>query len=178
MPDYDDHDDTQELPSKSELKRRMTALQELGEALAALGDKQLARIPIEDDELLKAIHEVRNIRSNSARRRHMQYIGKLMRKADPAPIREALSALGADDRRAKRIFRDAELWRERLQNDGDAALAAFCESIGRECPAVADELAAWRRSAGDRERKTASRRLFRAIHQEIAGNVQRAARSI
>jgi ribosome-associated protein len=54
-------------PSKSEIKRRMLALQELGEALVALNDKQLARIPVEDDRLSEAIREARAIRSNSAR---------------------------------------------------------------------------------------------------------------
>ena len=61
-------------PSKSELKRQMTALQQLGESLLALSDKQLARIPVGDERLLLAIAETRRIKSNNARRRHMQLL--------------------------------------------------------------------------------------------------------
>ena len=71
MPDYtppDDDAEALEPPSKSELKRRMTALQNLGEALTALSDKQLQKVPIEDARLLEAIHEAQRISSNSARR--------------------------------------------------------------------------------------------------------------
>ena len=51
-------DDNEELgPSKSALKRQMTALQKLGEALVELSDKELAKIPIDDERLLETIHE-------------------------------------------------------------------------------------------------------------------------
>jgi ribosome-associated protein len=80
-------------PSKSALKREMLALQRLGEALLELNDKQLAQIPVTDEQLLLALRETRQIRSNSARKRHLQYIGKVMRHVDPEPIERALKAV-------------------------------------------------------------------------------------
>ena len=88
MPDRDNEapDASEEVISKSAIKRRMTELQQLGESLTQLSDKQLSKVPISDERLLQAIHEARRIRSNSAHRRHLQFIGKLMRDIDPEPI--------------------------------------------------------------------------------------------
>ena len=73
----DDWQDEEELgPSKTALKRQMTALQKLGEALVELSERELVRIPVDDERLLEVIREARAIKSNSARRRHLQYLGK------------------------------------------------------------------------------------------------------
>lgn len=88
------HDDEEiEAPSKSARKRHMTALQELGEALTELSDKQLASVPVDDERLLLAIRESRRIRQHGAKRRHLQYIGKLMRAIEAEPVAAALAAL-------------------------------------------------------------------------------------
>ena len=104
--------EAEEAPSKSELKRRMSALQILGETLVALNEQQLARIPIDDDRLLEAVREARQIRSNSARRRHLQYIGKLMRDIDPAPIQRALDDLHQRHQQANEDFHQLEQLRD------------------------------------------------------------------
>jgi ribosome-associated protein len=125
MPDYDDDSDLppgDERPSKSAMKRHMLALQELGEALVALSDKQLAQMPIDDERLLQAIGEVRRINSNSARRRHLQLIGKLMRDIDPEPIAAALQALHTRRRQQDEAFHQLEQLRE-------AVLAAGAEGV-------------------------------------------------
>jgi ribosome-associated protein len=164
-------------PSKSALKREFQALQELGEQLIELTDEQLSGIDLEES-LRNAVVAARSIKAHGALRRQKQLIGKLMRRVDPEPIRAALNALGADDRRAKRIFTDAEQWRDRLRDGGDDAIDAFKALIGRECPAVAGAVRDCRNAVSDRDRKAASRRLFREIHREIEGNVQKASRSI
>lgn len=164
-------------PSKSARKREFQALQELGEQLIGLTDEQLDGIEL-DESLRTAVMAARSIKAHGALRRQKQLIGKLMRKTDPEPIRHALGELGADDRRAKRVFRDAEQWRNRLQEDGDDALRAFLDIVGGESPGVTEALGAWRRAVNERDRKAASRRLFREVHYEIDGNVQKAARSI
>ena len=104
--------EAEEAPSKSELKRRMSALQTLGETLVTLNEQQLARIPIDDDRLLEAVREARQIRSNSARRRHLQYIGKLMRDIDPAPIQRALDELHQRHQQANEDFHRLEQLRD------------------------------------------------------------------
>ena len=80
-------------PSKSERKRQMTALQELGTRLVDLSDTQLKKIPIEDSRLEEAIAEARRIKAWGGLRRQLQYIGKIMRQIDPAPIQQALDEL-------------------------------------------------------------------------------------
>ncbi len=117
MPDYnseDDYESAPDAPSKSELKRRMTALQALGETLTGLSDKQLRKIPIDDQRLADAIQEARRINSNSARRRHLQFIGKLMRDIDSAPIADALAALDRERHQDTARFQGLEQLRDRL----------------------------------------------------------------
>ncbi|NJN45574.1 MAG: DUF615 domain-containing protein [Candidatus Competibacteraceae bacterium] len=79
-------------PSKSQLKREATALQKLGEKLTALTPVQLEKIPLSAD-LLEAIQAAQQMRQHGARRRQLQYIGKLMRRIDTEPIQMALDGL-------------------------------------------------------------------------------------
>ena len=120
MPDRDHEvpDTGDEAISKSALKRRMTELQQLGEHLTRLSDKQLSRVPVSDERLLLAIHEARRIRSNSARRRHLQFIGKLMRDIDPEPIERALAAMDQEARRSHDAFHELEQLRDQLLAEG------------------------------------------------------------
>ncbi|RLA48845.1 MAG: DUF615 domain-containing protein [Gammaproteobacteria bacterium] len=117
MPDANDNnspDPEQDLaPSKSAVKRQMLALQRLGESLLELNDKQLTQIPITDEQLLLALRETRQIRSNSARKRHLQLIGKLMRHIDPQPIERAIAAI----HQGKQTNVDALHHLERLRED-------------------------------------------------------------
>jgi ribosome-associated protein len=117
MRNYDKPDDSEEEytePSKSELKRQMTALQEIGESLIALSDKQLAKIPVGDERLLLAIAETRRIKSHNARRRHMQFIGRLMRDIDPEPITTALAAIRSQRQEKTEAFHALEQLRDEM----------------------------------------------------------------
>jgi len=109
-------------PSKSALKRQMTALQKLGEQLVGLSDNELARIPIDSEQLLRAIEEAHRIRSNSARRRHMQYIGKVMRTIDAEAIARALADLHQTQQHNVDIFHELEKLRDSLLSDGATAI--------------------------------------------------------
>lgn len=123
MPDFpDDALEHDEPPSKSARKRHMHSLQDIGETLVNLNDKQLARIPIENDRLLAAIRECRAMRSNNARKRHLQLIGKLMRSVDPAPIEQALLALHSAQQRSTAAFHDLEHLRAAILAAGSAGV--------------------------------------------------------
>ena len=110
-------------PSKSQLKREMQALQDLGESLAALPPHRIDVLDVPDD-LRQALREMQRIHSHEGRRRHAQYIGKLMRKIDPAPLRQALLDATGDSREAVARMHLLEDWRARLLS-GDDALSAF-----------------------------------------------------
>ncbi|CAA0110366.1 Uncharacterised protein [Halioglobus japonicus] len=116
-------------PSKSALKREMHRLQAMGESLVDLNDSQLERIPVDDDRLLSAIRECRQIRSNSARKRHLQFIGKLMRNIDPAPIEQALQALYTTRQQNAAAFHQLEQLRTDILAEGitgvELAVARF-----------------------------------------------------
>ena len=118
-------DDDIELPkSKSQLKREMNALQELGTAIVKLSAKDLAKIPL-PDSLADAIHEARSIKSHGALRRQMQFIGRLMRDVDPEPIQHALDAIRLCGQQSTARFHAMEQWRDRLINEGQSALDEF-----------------------------------------------------
>jgi ribosome-associated protein len=116
MKDLEEHDGLPQRPSKSQRKRDMHALQRMGEELAGLPQERLARIDLPEG-LREALLQVRQLSGREARRRQMQYIGRLMRNVDPAPIREALDVLhGAcaiETARQRRL----ERLRERLLAD-------------------------------------------------------------
>lgn len=120
-----DSDDNPAAPSKTQLKQAMHELQALGEALLELPDEQLDEIEMEGN-LRAALRAVRTIRSREARRRQLQYVGKLLRMAEIDPLRCAIADHRAGRTRAAQAFQEIESWRDRLLVD-DAAVSAWTE---------------------------------------------------
>ncbi len=114
--------DTQR-PSKTALKKAMHELQHLGVALTELNDERLRALPL-SETLLEAVLEFQRTRSHEARRRQLQYIGKLMRRADIEPIREAVASARLGPAREALALHEAEHWRDRLLA-GDHELTAW-----------------------------------------------------
>lgn len=111
--------DSPEKPSKSQKKREMTALQELGAELVALGRDQLARIELSED-LRDAVRDAQRFTQHEAHRRQLQYIGRLMRDLDPAPIRAALDEIKGVSAAATARLHNLERLRARLMEDESA----------------------------------------------------------
>jgi len=119
-------------PSKSQIKREMHALQEVGKRMLDLSDDQLNSLPI-SDTLKAAIVESRRIRKHEARRRHLHYIGKVMRnEEDPEAIERSLDAFDAGSVEHTRRHHLAERWRDRMVAEGDSAVGEFINY----CPAA------------------------------------------
>jgi ribosome-associated protein len=112
--------------SKTRRKKEMHALQALGAELVRLPEAQLAEIAL-PEALAAAVLEARRVRSHEARRRQLQYIGRLMREVDAAPIRAQLDALAGHSAEAAARHRRLERLREQLLAD-DAALTDFAQS--------------------------------------------------
>lgn len=87
-------DGDDERVSRSQRKRESTALQELGEKLAALAPARQALLPLPPD-LRDALDEFRRIANREARRRHLQYIGRLMREAEADGVLDDILAAWA-----------------------------------------------------------------------------------
>ena len=109
-------------PSKSERKRQMLALQEMGERLVSLSRSDLDSINIPDERLKEAVETARGITARGGLKRQLQFIGKLMRSTDTAPIKKGLAMLDQQHATSTADFRRVEAARDRLRNEGDAAL--------------------------------------------------------
>lgn len=72
-------------PSKSELKRQMTALQKLGQELVDAPRDRVKRVPMPED-VRDAILECQTITNHEGRRRQMQFVGKKMRTLDEEEV--------------------------------------------------------------------------------------------
>jgi hypothetical protein len=83
-------------PSKTQRKRKMQWLQRLGEQIAALAPARVEALHL-PDELQAAVEQCRGIRSREARRRHMQYLGVLMRQLPEAEVVRLARCLGVGD---------------------------------------------------------------------------------
>ncbi|CAH2791071.1 MAG: UPF0307 protein YjgA [uncultured Caballeronia sp.] len=122
--DADDHG--YDRPSKSQLKREMHALQELGEALIALPKDALKRMPMPED-LGDAVREARRIIDHEGKRRQSQYVGKLMRSLtedEVGALRTALETYRGMNKTETARLHWIERTREQLLTD-DAAITEF-----------------------------------------------------
>ena len=116
---YGDADDGDAPPSKTALKAEALALQTLGRELSELSEERRAAIDL-PDTLRDALREYQRTKSHEGRRRQLQYVGKLMRHVDPAPLREAVAAATLGSARDTWRLHEAERWRAALIADDDA----------------------------------------------------------
>ena len=108
--------ETDEGPSKSELKRQMTERQKLAEILASLSSDALKTIPL-DETIKNAVAETNKIKSFEAIRRHKQYLGKLMRALDDEEleaIQKRLDAIQGVSKAETAKLHFLESYRDRL----------------------------------------------------------------
>lgn len=117
----DTFDDAFEEKSKSQIKREMHALVDLGRKLTTLKKDQLALLPL-TDMLRKALEDAPKHKSNIANKRHMQYVGKLLRDQDIDFIQSFLEQIDSSSREYNERFHALERWRDKLVTEGDDAL--------------------------------------------------------
>ncbi len=153
--------------SKTQRKREAHRAQVVGERLVALTPVQLERLPLPND-LRQAVLAARAERSRSARKRHLQFIGKLMRRHDWRAIEAAVERALCPERHDKAQLQRCEHWRERLLSGGKQALSEFLDHYPH---ADRQQLRQLVRNAC-REREQArpprmARMLFRFINTQI-----------
>ncbi len=155
-----------ERPSKTQRKKASHDLQKLGLALAELSDVRLQALPL-DDSLRDALMAAKTIRSHEGRRRHMQYVGKLMRRIDAEPLEEAVARAQLGPAKASLELHEAERLRSELMAD-DRALTAWVEHHpDTDVPALRTLIRAARKDASAPEQRSgkAFRELFQWIKQ-------------
>jgi ribosome-associated protein len=106
-------------PSKTKIKKQMHELRDFGAELTELSKEQLAQLDLPDN-LRDAIHEMKSIHKFGAQRRQIQYIGKLMREIDTAPIVAKLNAWKGVSQQHTAYLHRLERWRDRLLQDEHA----------------------------------------------------------
>ncbi|MEZ8019909.1 ribosome biogenesis factor YjgA [Vibrio splendidus] len=111
--------------SKTEMKTDMDALQKLGEELVELKPSILDKFPLSED-LAQAIKDAQRFK-NEAKRRQLQYIGKVMRNVDPEPIQAALDKIRNKHSQATVELHKLEQLRDRVVVEGDAAISDVME---------------------------------------------------
>lgn len=151
-------------PSKSQRKRDADAAQALGTRLIELKESELRELGI-PDTLLDAILLAKRITARGGLARQRQYIGKLMRDIDLAPIEAALAEKSRSAQFASEKHKRIEAWRARLLTEGPSAL----DELQRWCPAADRKAlqALVTKATGARvdpgSREAASRELFRTL---------------
>ncbi|MEM5372538.1 ribosome biogenesis factor YjgA [Paraburkholderia azotifigens] len=152
-------------PSKSQLKRDMHALQELGVEIVALPKDALKRMPL-PEALDEAVREARRITDHEGKRRQMQYVGKVMRgltDGETAALREALDKYKGVNKAETARLHWIERTREQLLAD-DAALTEFIRQHPAADPQEGRTLI---RNARKEAQQDKAPRYFRELFQWI-----------
>jgi ribosome-associated protein len=117
--------------SKTRRKRQMKDLQDVGADLVKLSPEVLARLDL-PEQLRDAVEACRTVTKHEARRRQIQYIGRIMRDIDAGPIAEQLARLEAPTKRHTALFHLAEKWRKELMEDADTVARFVKEFPGTD----------------------------------------------
>ena len=154
--------------SKSQKKRDMLALQDMGAELVELSQESLKKMDL-PEELLSAVLAAKRIPTSKhgGYKRQMQYIGKVMRNVDAAPIAEQLQAIKAPSKKQTALHHLAERWREKILEDA-TAIGAFTNEF-----ADADGVLIERYAEASKDEKARNkppkhfRLLYQALHDVI-----------
>ena len=169
--------------SRTDLKRESDALQDLGKDLLGLRADLFNALGL-PDKLVGALAEAKRITNFEGKRRQMQFVGKLMRKLDPAQAQAARNALGVQksgSAEEKLRLHLAEQWRDRLIAEDSAQaewighhpgtdiqqLRSLVRQIRKDAPTTHDANVA--ESQGTAPRKSrAYRELFILVRAQLA----------
>ncbi len=151
-----------EIVSRTKKKQQVEELQKLGAALIELPAVTLDALEL-PAQLLAAVRDAQRFTSHGARRRQVQFIGKIMRKIDPQPVRAAVEAITNQSATARARQMRLEQWRERLIAD-DAVLTEFAGAhAGADLQEMRTLIRNARKEIAESKPPRARRELFRVI---------------
>lgn len=165
-------------PSKTELKRDSTELQDLGTQMLGLGRGALEALAL-GDKLREALEEARRITNFEGRRRQIQYLGKLMRGLEPGQLEAIRTALAEQHRGSAELteaLHRTQRWRDELLAD-DQALARWLlehpQTDAQQLRALIrqarkDKAAASKALPGEAQRQgRAYRDIYQLLHRQL-----------
>jgi ribosome-associated protein len=160
-----------ERPSKTQRKQQAHDLQSLGQDLVELPASRL--VGLDMPEILRdAIAEYKRTRSFEGKRRQLQYIGKQMRFADEAPLREAVAAYKLGSAKDTLKLHETERWRDELVADDEAATRWAAEFPGSDLQRLRSLIRAARKDAAaapEQRNGRGYRELFQFIKPWLGG---------
>ncbi len=146
--------------SRTKAKEEVEALQDLGQRLVGVGNDRLKKLDI-PESLRDAVLDAKRITAHGALRRQMQYIGKLMRDVDTAPIQEMLDELDGISNKANARFHALEKLRDQLLTD-----ESVITSLKNDYPDLdVSALRTLRRNAIKEQAEQKPPKAYRAIFQ-------------
>ncbi len=157
-------------PSKSQLKREAESQQAVGKKLVELPKEKLAKLDL-PEALLDAVAEAKRITANGAIRRQMQYIGRLMRDIDVAPIVDQLARWEGKHNEENARFHALERWRERLLKDAQAVSDFLVQYPHADSQQLRTLIRNAQKEYAANKPPKSSRELFQLIRQ-ISENVE------
>jgi ribosome-associated protein len=152
-------------PSKSQLKREMTALQKLGAELIAEPKERVMRVPMPED-VRDAILECQKIKDHEGRRRQLQYVGKKMRSLEEhelAAIQKVIDSWKGASKAETAAMHALERRREKLLADDNA----LTELVSRYPELDAQHLRALIRNARKEQAENKPPKAYREIFQVL-----------
>lgn len=158
---------TRPQPSKTRRKHESHELQALGAALTEMPADRLEGLAL-PEPLFDAVQAWKRTRSHEGKRRQMQFIGKLMRGTDPAPIREAVAAMQLGRARDSLALHEAERWRVELIASDEAVTRWIAEHAGTDVQQLRSLVRAARKDAAavpEQRSGRAYRELFQFIKE-------------
>lgn len=148
--------------SRTQRKREALHLQKIGKRLVELDAGDLATVPL-PPELAEAIALWRRIHSHEARRRQLQFIGKLMRRIELEPIEVALRRIDGSSAEARYAFHQLETWRDRLIAESEALTEYLDTHPQADRQALRHQIARVRKAGNDDQRRAQAKALFRML---------------
>lgn len=151
--------------SKSQVKRELAALVEMGERLTTFKPDVLDKLPL-TDELRRALDEAPKHVAHAARKRHTLFIGRLMRDQDLDAIHQLLDQLDNSTRQYNERFHNLERWRDRLIGGADQELEQFMtEFPGADRQQLRSLVRQAQHEAARNKPPAASRKIFKYIRE-------------
>ncbi|HEX8885692.1 MAG TPA: ribosome biogenesis factor YjgA [Noviherbaspirillum sp.] len=158
-------------PSKSQLKREMTALQKLGAELIAEPRERVKRVPMPED-VRDAILECQTIKDHEGRRRQLQYVGKKMRtleEEEVALIRKTIDSWKQPSRAETAAMHAMERRRDKLLADDGALTELRAQYPELDVQQMRTLIRNARREQAEQKPPKAYREIFQVLKQLQGG---------
>ena len=169
-PDHAPEFDEDRPPSKSQVKRDMLALLDLGKQLVDLSPEKLKQLPL-GEKLFEAIRLAQKINAREGRRRQVHYVGKLMRDADADAIRQQLDIWENGSREQTAAMHRLETLRDLLLSDDNALTQLLNEYPGADVQHLRALIRAGRKESESNTRllpgQSPQRKHYRALFQAL-----------